>query len=158
MAKVKLGYGNYIETPDNVTEEQAREGIAEYGAKEDAAFRAWAQMAGQDPDKLTNPTYAREQWKKSSAYSDFVKGTPGALDSGQQAPGAPGTLAPDLTDEALKKVRRAMAVSLLTKQGRASSFLTGPGGMLSMAGPAQRPAMAMNRGVNFGRLGMRLGR
>lgn len=157
MARVKVGPGLYVTTPDNVSEEQFRTGLADYGAQEDKAFRAWAQMAGQDPDKLTNQTYAREQWKKSTAYSDFTKNTPGAFDSGQ-TPGAPGTLAPDLTDEALKKVRRAMATSILTKQGRASSFLTGPGGMLSMAGAGPQTTLAMSRGVNFGRLGMRLGR
>lgn len=161
MARVKIGPGLYITTPDGVSEEQFRTDAASVSAKEDAAFRSWAQMAGQDPDKLSNPTYARDQWRKSSAYQDFARGVQGAISgtSGVE-PGAPGTLAPDLTDEALKKVRRAMAASLMVKQGRSSSFLTGPGGTMSMVGSAPMSRAMGGRGslgggVNYTRLGMR---
>ena len=85
-----------------------------------------------------------DEWAKARQYGVFAK------DGGAgPAPGAPGSSvgpAPDLTDEALREVRRNMLLRAKMGRGRASSFLTGPAGSAAETptrrrrfGPMERP-------------------
>lgn len=103
----------------------------------------YATGAGQERDERER--VAQEAAPKVSAETAFgqrIVGPDGramtaAEAAGSFAPeaGSPGSVAPDLTDESLRKVRRAQALGLLTKRGRRSTFLTGMGGGYTSGGP-----------------------
>lgn len=114
-----------------------------FDATTETAYQKWLSDAGGEDNAQARENYmsskSRGEYDASGGEAGFMSAKGQIANNetptvrAEVTPVAPNAnpappMAPDLTDEALKKVRRAQALSLLTKRGRRSTFLTEAGG------------------------------